>query len=68
MKPRRFHSVDAEATRLGLSRSWLYGEIRAGRFPHRRARGRVLIDPAAVDEFLESTGTSVREAMARVED
>ncbi len=65
---RRFHSVEDEAARLGVSKRWVYGEIRAGRFPHRRARGRVLIDPAEVDEFLELTGISARQATERAED
>ncbi len=68
VSPRRFHSVEDEAARLGVSKSWVYGEIREGRFPHRRARGRVLIDPAEVDEFLELTGVSAREATERAED
>ncbi len=68
MSPRRFHSVGVEAARLGVSSSWIYGEVRERRFPHRRARGRVLIDPAEVDEFLELTGVSAREATERAED
>ena len=67
MKARRFHSVDTEAARLGVSKSWVYGEIRAGRFPYRRAGSRVLIDPVEVDEFLELAGVSVREATERAE-
>ena len=67
MSPRRFHSVEDEAARLKVSRSWLYGEVRAGRLPHRRAGGRILIDPSEVDEFLELSGVSVAEAIQRAE-
>ena len=68
VSPRRFHSVEDEAARLGVSKAWLYGEVRAGRFPHRKAGGRILIDPSEVDEFLELSGVSVEEAIQRAED
>ncbi len=62
---RRLRGVVEEAERLGVSRGWLYGEIRAGRFPHKRLGGRVLLDPAETDEFLERQAVGVEDALAR---
>ena len=65
--PRRFHGVVDEAARLGVSRSWLYTEIKAGRFPHCRMGTRLLIDPTEVDAFLEQSSVTASEAVERVE-
>ena len=62
---RQLHGVAQEARRLGVSRGWLYGEVRAGRFPHRKLGSRVLIDPAETDEFLERQAVGVEDALAR---
>ena len=64
---RRFRSVAQEADRLGVSRGWLYGEVRAGRFPHKKLGSRVLLDPAQVDEFLERQSVGIEEALKKAE-
>ncbi len=65
--PRELRSVCVEAKRLGVSRGWLYGEVRAGRFPHVRLGNRVLLDPAEVDAFLAQRCVSVEQALERAE-
>ena len=67
-KPRHLRSVAAEAERIGVSSSWLYGEIRVGRFPHIRLGNRVLLDPNEVDHFLALRTLSVEDAIERVID
>ena len=63
--PRHFCGVAEEAGRLGVSQSWLYTEIRSGRFPHKRLGARVLLDPIESDEFLERQAVGVEDALAR---
>ncbi len=46
---RKLRSVSKEAERLGVSKGWLYTEIREGRFPHVKLGSRVLLDPEEVD-------------------
>ncbi len=65
--PRQLRSVASEAKRLGVSKGWLYGEVRAGRFPHVRLGNRVLLDPADVDNFLTQRSVSVEQALERAE-
>ncbi len=65
--PRQLRSVVSEAKRLGVSKGWLYGEVRAGRFPHVRLGNRVLLDPAEVDAFLAERCVSVKQALERAE-
>ena len=65
--PRQLRSVASEAKRLGVSKGWLYGEVRAGRFPHVRLGTRVLLSPADVDRFLALREVSVEEALAHAE-
>ena len=62
---RVLRGVAQEADRIGVSKGWLYGEIRAGRFPHRKLGNRVLLDPGEVDTFLDRRGVSVEDALAR---
>ena len=66
--PRQLRSVASEAKRLGVSKGWLYGEVRAGRFPHVRLGTRVLLSPADVDRFLALREVSVEDALAHAED
>ena len=66
--PRHLHGVAQEARRLGISKGWLYGEIREGRFPHRKLGSRVLIDPAESDEFLDRRAVRVEDALGRAEE
>ena len=40
---RKLHSVSEEAERLGISKGFLYTEIREGRFPHIKLGDRVLL-------------------------
>ena len=63
----QLRSVTQEAERLGVSKGWLYAEVRAGRFPHRKLGTRVLLDPAEVDEFLDREAVGLEEALARVD-
>ena len=65
---RQLRSVAQEAERIGVSPSWLYGEIRVHRFPHVRLGQRVLLDPNEVDLFLSRRTLSVDEALERVLD
>ena len=65
--PRKLRSVAEEAERLGLSVSYLYGEIRASRFPHIKLGTRVLLDPAEVDAFLSLREVGVQEALSHAE-
>ena len=64
---RKLRSVAQEAERLGLSLSYLYGEIRASRFPHIKLGSRVLLDPAEVDAFLSLREVGVEEALSHAE-
>ena len=67
--PRReLRSVAQEAERLAVSRGWLYGEIRAGRFPHIRLGSRVVLDPAKTDDFLARRAVAVEDALAQAEN
>ena len=61
-------TVAQEANRLGVSRSYLYMEIRESRFPHVRLGSRVLLDPAQVDRFLALRAVSLEDALARREE
>lgn len=65
---RQFHSVAAEAARLGVSKTWLYAEVRAGRFPHVKLGSRVLLDPAETDDFLGRRAVAVEDALAQAEE
>ena len=65
---RQLRSVASEAKRLGVSKGWLYGEVRAGRFPHVRLGTRVLLNPADVDRFLALRGLSVEDALDHTEE
>ncbi len=65
---RKLHSVSQEAERLGVSKGWLYTETREGRFPHVKLGGRVLLDPAKVDEFLAARSVGVEEALHQAEE
>ena len=65
---RRLHGVAAEAERLGVSKGWLYGEVREGRFPHIKLGTRVLIDPEQTDRFLAARTLGVEEALAQALD
>ncbi len=65
---RKLHSVAEEAERLGISKGWLYTEIREGRFPHVKLRGRVLLDPEDVDQFLDRRRVTVEEALYQSEE
>ena len=51
-----------------MSRGWLYGEIRAGRFPHMKLGSRVVLDPAETDAFLARRGLAVDDALAQAEE
>ena len=64
---RELHSVAEEAARLGVSKGWLYGEVRAARFPHMKLGSRVLLDSAQVHEFLARQAVSVEEALKKAE-
>ena len=64
---RRFNSVSQEADRLGVSKGWIYGEIRAKRSPHKRCGDRILLDPAQTDEFLERQAVGIEEALKQAE-
>jgi len=44
--------VDQVATMCGVSRQYVYREVRAGRMPARRLGRRVTFDPAAVRRWL----------------
>ncbi len=65
---RELRSVSEEAERLGVSKGWLYNETREGRFPHVKLGGRVLLDPAKVDEFLAARSVGVEEALHQAEE
>ena len=65
---RELRTVAQEADRLAISRGWLYGEIRAGRFPHIRLGHRVVLDPAETDDFLARRAVAVEDALARAEE
>jgi excisionase family DNA binding protein len=55
---RRFYNVREVAEILGVSTPTLYREIRAGRFPAIRVRGRYAIPARAIDE-LERTALAL---------
>ncbi len=63
---RKLHSVSQEAERLGISKGWLYSEIRAGRFPHEKLGNRILLNPADVDDFKAQQKVSIADALQRV--
>ena len=65
---RALHTVAQEATRLGVSKGYLYTEIRAGRFPHVKLGARVLLDPHEVDTFLAARTVGVEEALRQAEE
>ncbi len=65
---RKLHNVSQEAQRLGVSKGWLYTEIREGRFPHVRLGARVLLDPVEVDVFLAARTLGVEEALRRAQE
>jgi excisionase family DNA binding protein len=49
--PRRFYTVSEAAQLMRLSAPTLYREIRAGRFPAIRVRGRYVIPAKALDRM-----------------
>jgi excisionase family DNA binding protein len=65
---KELRGVAQEAARIGVSKAWLYTEIREGRFPHVRLGGRVLLDPAEVDAFLAARAVGVEEALRQAEE
>ena len=65
---RELHTVAQEAARLAVSKGWLYGEMKAGRFPHVRLGTRVLLDPHEVDTFLAARAVGVEEALRQAEE
>ena len=65
---KELHSVAEEARRLHVSKGWLYGEIRASRFPHVKLGSRVLLDPEQVDAFLTQQEVGVEEARRQAEE
>jgi excisionase family DNA binding protein len=56
-RERRFYTVAEAADLLRLSAPTLYREIRAGRFPAIRVRGRYVIPAKAVDAMEEAALT-----------
>jgi excisionase family DNA binding protein len=62
---RCYSSVADEATRLGVGETTLLEGVRAGLIPHRRLGRRVLLKSAEVDAYLERTGVSLEDAVAR---
>ena len=67
-RSRELRSIAEEGARLGVSKGWLYQEVRAGRFPHVRLGSRILLDVADVDQFLRLREVTVEEAMRRAEE
>ena len=65
---RKLRSVSKEAERLGVSKGWLYTEIREGRFPHVKLGSRVLLDPEEVDQFVDRCRITVEEALHQAEE
>jgi excisionase family DNA binding protein len=49
--PKRFYNVKEAAALLGISPGTMYREIREGRFPTIRMRGRYVIPASALDEL-----------------
>ena len=48
-----FVSVGAAAQMLGISKSLLYDQIHAGRFPHRRIGGRIVVSIKVLEQMAE---------------
>ena len=65
---RKLHSVSQEAERLGVSKGFLYTEIREGRFPHVKLGDRVLLDPKEVDQFIDRCRVTVEDALHQAEE
>ncbi len=54
------------AARLGVSKSFIYAEIAAGRLPHvRLGTGRILIELAQLEEYLRRRRWGAGDAAAR---
>ena len=64
---RELRTVAQEAARLGVSKGYLYTEVKARRFPHVRLGTRVLLDPQEVDAFLAARSVGVEEALRQAE-
>jgi excisionase family DNA binding protein len=50
-------NADDVAAALGVSRDWVYAEVRAGRIPHKKLGRCVRFDAAKVDDWLKGLET-----------
>ena len=62
-----YQSIEQRAELLGVSVSWLYGQVRAGRYPHERHGGRILIPIDEADTFDRATRVTADDALAAVD-
>jgi excisionase family DNA binding protein len=57
-----FVSVPEAARRLGIGKTLLYAQISAGKFPHRRIGGRIVVSVKVLEKLAEPDERSVATA------